>query len=65
MTISGLVMGILVRPMTVFRSRGFNPWMPTAATVPKTVEMALAKMEMIMELPNRVSRSRSWNISAY
>ena len=64
-TISGLVMGMLVRLITVFRSRGFRPLMPTAATVPKTVEMVLASTEIRMELPSMDSRDRSRNTSTY
>ena len=58
-TISGLVMGILVRFMTTLRILGLRLWMPTAATVPKAVATAVETTEITMELRSSCSRCAS------
>ena len=58
-TISGLVMGMLVRPMATLRIFGAMELMPTAATVPNTTEIRLDRMATRMELPNRARRVSS------
>ena len=62
---SGLVMGMLVRVMTVFRILGFRPLIPTAATVPNTVAMPLASTDSRMELPSSFSSVRSLKSRTY
>ena len=64
-TISGLVMGMLVRLMTTLRIFGFMLWIPTAATVPKTVAMRLESTATRTELPSRDSRVSSRKSRAY
>ena len=64
-TISGLVMGILVRFMASLRILGFRPLMPTAATVPKAVATKLASTDTIRELRSSSSRLSSSNSRTY